>query len=151
LNETKELDGYVVNVDGEFMVCDVDVHHFFEETFTAGKKTDHAMHNACLDHMIKLYEKQFRERLGCELKNVIVWTDNAPTQYRCIQTILKVASVLERHGGVQLVHRLAVVENFKGYHDAVGKDPAHLMKAQELVGICSPNAYSVFKNCYERL
>ena len=43
------------------------------------------------------------------------------------------------------------MENFKGYHDSVGKDPAQLVRALELVGIRSPNAYSVFENCYNRL
>ena len=138
-------------VSHDLEVFDVDVHHYFEETYSSGKKTDHAMHNVCLDNTISLYRKEFQKRYNRELKNVIVWTDNAPTQYRCRQNFLKVASVAERHKGIQITHRLAVVDNFKGVHDAVGKDCAQLIKNLELIGIRSPNAEAVFKNCYERL
>ena len=46
---------------------------------------------------------------------------------------------------------MAVVDNFKGYHDAVGKDPAHLVRTLELAGIRSPTAFKVFENCFQRL
>ena len=46
-----------------------------------------------------------------------------------------------------MTHRLAVVDNFKRIHDAVGKDPAHLVRSLELIGIRSKNAYAVFENC----
>jgi hypothetical protein len=52
-----------------------------------------------------------------------------------------------RHRGIKMSHRLAVVDNFKGIHDAVGKDPAHLVRGLELMGIRSANAYQVFINC----
>lgn len=97
---------------------------------------------------MQFYQEQFRTRLGTELRHIIIWTDNAPTQYRCRQNFLKIGSIEERHPGVTIVHRLAVVENFKGYHDSVGKDPAQLVRALELVGIRSPNAYSVFENVW---
>ena len=44
-----------------------------------------------------------------------------------------------------------MVDNFKGFHDAIGKDPAQMTKMLELIGIRSPNAEAVFKNCYQRL
>ena len=44
-------------------------------------------------------------------------------------------------------HCLAVVDNFEGVHDAVGKDPVFLVCGLELVGIQSKNAYQVFQNC----
>lgn len=43
---------------------------------------------------------------------------------------------------------LAVVDNFKGNHDAVGKDPARLIKSVELSGIRSETALKVFVNCH---
>ena len=89
--------------------------------------------------------------MSVPLKNVIVWTDNAPHQYRCRQNFMKVATVAERHEGITLTHRLAVVDNFKGYHDSVGKDPAHLVRTLELAGIRSPTAFKVFENCFKRL
>ena len=84
------------------------------------------MHNVSLDALIDFYKIKFRQEFGVELRKVIVWTDNAPHQYRCRQNFIKVASCPERHPGIVIVHRLAVVDNFKGIHDAVGKDPAHL-------------------------
>jgi len=78
------------------------------------------------------------------LRYLIIWTDNAPHQYRCRQNFIKVASVIERHPGIKLTHRLAVVDNFKGVHDAVGKDPAHLVRKLELVGKRSPTASTKF-------
>ena len=141
-----------VEIQTEVTVFDVDVHHFFAETLSKGKKTDHAMHNVCLDHLIEMYRASFQQRFGTDvLRHVVVWTDNAPTQYSCRQIFIKVASVEERHPGVKLTHCLAVVDNFKGYHDAIGKDPARLVKALELMGIRSPNALGVFKNCTEHL
>ena len=106
----------------------VNVHHFFAETISKDKKTDHAMHNCDLDAIIKKYRTKFEEEMGCQLRTVILWTDNAPTQYRCRQNFTKVASAEERHPGIKIIHRLAVVDQFKGYHDAVGKDPAHLVQ-----------------------
>ena len=50
-----------------------------------------------------------------------------------------------------MTHRLAVVDNFKGIHDAVGKDPAFLVRGLELVGIRSKNAYAVCRNCHQVL
>ena len=141
-----------VEIQTEVTVFDVDVHYFFAETLSKGKKTDHAMHNVCLDHLIEMYRASFQQRFGTDvLRHVVVWTDNAPTQYRCRQNFIKVASVEERHPGVKLTHCLAVVDYFKGSHDAIGKDLARLVKALELMGIRSPNALGVFKNCAERL
>jgi hypothetical protein len=151
IEEEKKINGKSVMIADDFHLYDVDVHHFFEETFSPGKKTDHAMHNVCLDKIIELYRSEFRTRNNRELEKVRIWTDNAPTQYRCRQNFVKAASVVQRHKGIQLTHRLAVVDNFKGFHDAVGKDPAQCVKSLELVGIRSPNAEAVFKNCYERL
>ena len=140
-----------IEVSNEILVFDADVHPYFEETYTPGKKTDHAMHNICLDNTISYYKEEFKRRNNCELESIIVWTDNAPTQYRCRQNFLKAASISERHKGISITHRLAVVDNFKGFHDAIGKDPAQMTKMLELIGIRSPNAEAVFKNCYQRL
>jgi len=41
-----------ISVSNELQMFDVDVHHYFEETYTPGKKTDHDMHNVCLDNTI---------------------------------------------------------------------------------------------------
>ena len=131
----------------EVEVFSVGVHLFFAETISKGKKNDHAMHNVALDALIKHYQSVFPEETATPLRHIIVWTDNAPYQYRCRQNFIKVLTIAARHHGIGMTHRLAVVDNFKGIHDAVGKDPAHLVRSLELIGIRSKNAYAVFENC----
>ena len=129
----------------EIFTCDV--HHFFADTISAGKKSDHVMHNTCFDVVIPFYERHFKEELGTKLEVVKVWTDNAPTQYRCRQNFLQVAKVKERHPNIKLIHRLAVVDNFKGAHDSYGKDPKRFISKQELNLMRSPNALGAFIIC----
>lgn len=128
VQKSKKDDGVETIETKELEVFTIDVHHFFAKTIEKGKKNDHVMHNTCLDAIISLYKEKFA-LAGLILKKVIVWTDNPPHQYRCRQTFLKVASVLLRHLGIELIHRLAVADNFKGIHDAVGKVPAHKIRA----------------------
>ena len=68
-----------------------------------------------------------------------------------VRIFIKVASVEARHPGIKITHRLAVVDNFKGIHDAVGKDPAHLVQSLELMGTRSPTGCAVFENCFRLL
>jgi hypothetical protein len=65
----------------------------------------------------------FDER-GHLLECIIIWTDNAPNQYRCRQNFAQISSISENFPGIKIIHRLAVVDNLKENHDAVGKDPA---------------------------
>ncbi|MGB2447348.1 MAG: hypothetical protein ACPICB_06430, partial [Candidatus Poseidoniaceae archaeon] len=147
----KDENGSEVDVEEDIEVFTIDVHHFFAESISKGKKNDHAMHNVCLDAIIKRYKSIFRDELGVELEHVIFWTDNAPHQYRCRQAFLPTASVLLRHKGIKITHRLAVVHNFKGYHDSVGKDCKYYILSLELEGTRSPNAFAVFVNCFNGL
>eukprot|EP00986_Skeletonema_menzelii_P017430 scaffold19452_cov150-Skeletonema_menzelii.AAC.1 len=142
----KGEDGEEVDIEEEITISNCDYIHFFAETFEPGKKNDHSMHNTGLDDTIETYRAKLRE-LGIELKRVIIWTDNAPHQYRCRQTFIQVASVELRHPGIEVVHCLAIVDNFKGIHDAIGKEPSRLVKDLEKIGIRSPNALAVFVNC----
>lgn len=121
---------------------DVDVHHFIADTKTKGKKADHATHNTALDKIIELYKDKIPN-----LKRVIINTDNCPGQYRCRQTFLKIASIVERHPGIQIIHALAIVENFKGVHDSVGKDIIQRVRQGEKEGDRSENGFRVFVNC----
>lgn len=98
-------------------------YHFLAETISKGKKVDHAMHNVCLDAIIRLYCRIFREELGVEIEHNIVWRDNAHTQYQCRQNFVRVASVPERHPRICTTHCLAIPDNFKGPHDSYGKEP----------------------------
>lgn len=139
------------DVEEEVTISNVDVIHFFAETFEKGKKNDHCMHNTCLDEIIRKYRVKLKQKYGIDLKYVIIWTDNAPHQYRCRQTFIQIASIRLRHPGIQITHRLAVVDNFKGIHDVVGKDPNRTVRELETVGIRSPTAFMVFVNCIQHL
>jgi len=55
VEETKKVKGKSLLVRDNLEVFDVDVHHYFEETYPKGKKTVHAMHNICLDNTINFY------------------------------------------------------------------------------------------------
>lgn len=150
--EKKKVAKEIIEISEEIEIFTTDVHHFFAETMSKGKKNDHAMHNACFDALIRHYKGVFVE-MGSELRLVIFYTDNAPHQYRCRQTFIKTASTCERHPGIRVTHRLAVVDNFKGPHDSFGKDPAHLVKKLELKSppIRSPTAEKVFVNCLNHI
>ena len=75
------------------IIWSCDVHHFFAETMSKGKENDHAMHNTALDALILNYTQMF-EAVGTPLCAIVVWSDNALTQYRCRQNFMKVASVV---------------------------------------------------------
>ena len=133
----------------EIFTCDV--FHFFSETLSKSKKNDHQMHNVALDKIVTQYKRTFPGDTGSALKHIIVWTDNAPTQYACRQTFLKNASFQERHPGITITHRLAVVDKFKGNHDSVGKDPIIKVRYLESIKICPPTANDVFVNMQNHL
>ena len=79
--KVKEKDSETEN---NMEIFNVDVHHFFAETLSKGKKNDHAMHHVSLDALIKHYQTIFPMVTGEELKHVKVWTDNAPHQYTAV-------------------------------------------------------------------
>ena len=127
----------IVQVDElnkDIEIFDVNVHHFFAKTISKGGGNDHAMHNLSLDTVIKHNEQIFKDRFCQELKHIIVWTDNPPHQCRCRQGFIKVLSVLAQHSGINMIHHLAVLENFKGVHGVVDKDPTFLVRNLELMG-----------------
>lgn len=124
----------------DVVVFDVYYLHFLAETLSKGKKADHAMHQVCLDHVIKLMKPK-------GIKKIKYWTDNAPHQYKCRQTFIADASIVDRHeDGIEIIHRFAVVSQFKGPHDAAGKDIGRTLEKLEKAGIRSPDAISAFKN-----
>ena len=63
--------------------------HFFAETLSKGKKNDNQMHNVALDKIVTQYKRTFPCDTGSALTHIIVWTDNALTQYACRQTFIK--------------------------------------------------------------
>ena len=79
MKETSKVDGKEAVTEKELDICNVDVHHFFAETISKGKKSNHTVYNTALDTIINLYKTN--GKLSVPLKHVIVWTDNAPMQY----------------------------------------------------------------------
>ena len=149
VKEKKKVNGIEVETEEELVIYDVDVLHFFAETMSKGKKNDHAMHNVALNAIITQYTDN--GKMSAPLRHVIVWSDNAPTQYRCRQNFIQVASVKKRHPNVEITHRFAVPHNFKGVHDSFGKDPAYKIKKLELEGTQSSTGLMVFENCKKYL
>ena len=54
----------------EVQIHTVDVHHFFAETISKGKKTDHAMHNICIDAIITRYKSLFQDAFSVTLDHL---------------------------------------------------------------------------------
>lgn len=59
---------------------------------------------------------------------------------------MKVASVVEHHTNIQMIHKLALLDQFKGNHNVVGKDLARAIRAIELLGEPTATAEDVFVN-----
>lgn len=135
--------------EDETIVNDCDAWHFWGDTMSKGKKNDHVFHNACLDYVVSYYDTQ-RESKGLPpIKENLIWTDNCPTQYRCRQNFIKLATFSERHRNASASQLLAAVYKFKGCWDAAGKTAkSHIVK-RELQGERLPQAYQCFV-CTER-
>jgi hypothetical protein len=124
-------------------VYDVNVYHSLAETFEKGKKNDHVMHTATLNHVLERTSRKFIERDPTKpLKRVIIHTDNCPSQYRCRQTLMHTAV-----SDLQITHNFAVVGNFKGPHDAVRKDVKEVIMKRELEGNRSKDGLDAFRTC----
>ena len=104
----------------------------------------------CLDYLIPFYKNKFAS-LGQQLKVVKVWSDNAPTEYRCRQNFVQISTVQDRDPDIELMHRLAMVDYFKGAHNAYGKVPKHHRTEQELNGNRSLKGEGVFRTCFWNL
>ncbi|KAL7458925.1 hypothetical protein ACHAWC_010635 [Mediolabrus comicus] len=136
--------------DGSFeeedvIVYDVKYFHFLAGTLTKGKKADWRMHQVCLD---KILEIMNREEGITKFK---YWTDNAPHQYKCRQTFISDASIADRHPLIELIHKFAVVAQFKGPHDASGKWIGATLTLLEKCFVRNPTAYEAFKHLNEYL
>jgi len=117
----------VVNKSGTSVAHDVydcDVWHFFGDDIGRGKKNDHVFHNASLDRIVEYYK-------GMGIDLVKLWTDNCPTQYKCRQNFLMIATFGDRHHGLDIQHRFAQKFCFKGVWDGAGKVVKDLLRDEE--------------------
>ena len=65
------------------------------------------------------------------LTRIYVFSDGCRSQYKGKKNFVRVAQFPSRIGGIQLVHRFAASNHFKGPHDAYGKDAKHLCRTAE--------------------
>ena len=81
-----------------------------------GKDQDWFLHCKIFDKIISHYVSTAVPNLN----KVIVWTDGAPTQYKCRQNFHWLAQSFDRFD-VKVLHRFAATAQFKGVHDKIGQ------------------------------
>jgi hypothetical protein len=79
------------------------------------KDEDWFTHCTIFDYIINMYKNTVPN-----LRTVIVWTDGAPTQYKCRQNFYWLSQAYARHD-VKVIHRLGATAQFKGVHDKIGQ------------------------------
>ena len=86
------------------------------------KDQDWFTHCKIFDHLLEIY---IAEIPG--LKNVHVWTDGAPNQYKCRQNFYWLSKVYERLG-LKVIHKFGATAQFKGVHDKIGQIAKWIVK-----------------------
>lgn len=136
----------------EMIANDCDRWVFFGDTMSKGKKNDHIFHQSCCTYVIKHYDSM-REAVGkTPIPFNIIWTDNCPTQYKCRQNFLNVATSTSNHTSNPDVHHIAIHNfaqkyRFKGGWDATGKIVKERILNNELKGDRCATAF----DCYIKL
>jgi hypothetical protein len=135
-------------IDDETIINECDKWIFFGDTIEKGKKNDYVTHDAVLKYIVKYYDDK---RISSSLLPIpinIVHTDNCPTQYKCRQNFLNVATFSSLFDGMcQLIHKFAQKYRFKGSWDAVGKHVKDRILNNELSFCRCEDAW----NCYLKL
>ena len=88
-----------------------------------GKDQDWFLHCNIFDMLIQ----QYISTSVPNLNKVIIWTDGAPTQYKCRQNFYWLAQSNNRFG-IQVLHRFAATAQFKGVHDKIGQAAKWVVK-----------------------
>ena len=104
----------------------------FGDSMSKGKKNYHVFHNACLNHVIKFYDKERSDKGLPPIKINIIHTNNCACQYKCRQNFWKVATHCNRNPGAVIVHKFAQKYRFKGSWDATGKHVKYAILKNEL-------------------
>jgi hypothetical protein len=96
-----------------YFKCD----HVRAVTPSTGKSKDQDWFTHCtiFDHLISMYKTEIPE-----LKTIYVWTDGAPTQYKCRQNFFWLTNAYKNHK-IRIVHRFGATAQFKGVHDKIGQ------------------------------
>ena len=79
------------------------------------KDQDWFLHCHVFEYIIKFYQRQIPD-----LDTIILWTDGAPSQYKCRQNFYWLSTVYGLFQ-VNIIHRFAATAQFKGIHDKIGQ------------------------------
>jgi len=111
-------------------------------------KNDHVFHDACIKYIQEFYDKEHTDE-GLPLIEInIIWTDTCPTQYKCRQNFLNVATFGSKNGfKSKLLHKFGQKYRFKGPWDATGKMVKQRILNNELKNLRCANAW----DCYVKL
>ena len=137
-SESETMDKTIVSNCNKWIV--------FGDTISKGKKNDHVFHNACLSYLVKFYDKELEIQNKPPIANKIIHTDNCPTQYKCRQNFLRLASAGESHP-TRFIHKFPQKFGFKGPWDATGK----LIKSTILRNELRLNRCANALDCYYQL
>ena len=110
----------------------------FIDTLSKGKKNDYTTHHAFLDYILGWYIQNSEINIDA-IKNIIVHTDNCPTQYKCRQNFNLNEQLSNKHK-VTLVHKFAQKYGFKGPWDGTSKLIKSAISKQEMKYIRVANA-----------
>lgn len=88
----------------------------FTGTEKEGKKNDWVTHKVMVETIISFYMKR-----GKRFKNLRIWSDNCPNQYKCRQNFFQLAQLAWRNDFTSVEHCFACIYGFKGIWDGLGK------------------------------
>jgi hypothetical protein len=90
------------------------------------KDQDWFLHGKTLQEILEYYIKE----LGAEnVLRIILWTDGAPTQYKCRQNFCYIANF--PIPGIIAIHRFGATSQFKGVHDKIGQTSVRCIRKKE--------------------
>ena len=120
-NDLETWNGKEEDLYDERIVSTCDKWVFFMDTLSKGKKNDYVTHNANLLHIIEYYDKINEENGNQRLKNNVIHSDQAPTQYKCNKNFIKIATFSREHNNSRIIHKYAQKYFFKGSWDSFSK------------------------------
>lgn len=148
--DKRDANGNIYQAPETNTIFTVNVFHFICNSQTKGKKNDHVMHNTDQEAIMEYFTREFESR-GIQLRKVYKGTDRCGTQYNCRQSHLQTAAVAENWSGVEVELMLHVKSQFKGPHDAAGKEVKYLVRKREQDGERVHDGWALFLAAMEHL
>lgn len=131
----------------KIQICDTSVFCFFVCSISAGKKNDHVFHVACQEYIMELTDVRYTKNSVKMFKRTINWTDNCPTQYKCRQNFIFIATHPRRNPETELIHKFAEKFQFKGSWDGIGKNVKKFLWDCEMGNKRCGNAFACYDRC----